>query len=136
MIRPRVVVLALTAAMLGVLAPASSEAAPVKRLPIIYVASAIENDALSQAFVAPMKARGYEVYTFQTSDPKDPRNNPFVRIKGNAAKLGRWARALSQRTGTSGSTSSPSLRPGSWAATGSRTTAARNSCARRSSCPG
>ncbi|GED96913.1 esterase/lipase family protein [Gordonia crocea] len=46
-----------------------------------------------------MKARGYEVYTFQSNDPKDPRNNPFVRIKSNAAKLGRWADVLSKSTG-------------------------------------
>ena len=46
-----------------------------------------------------MQARGYEVFTFQTNDPKDPYNNPFVRIRSNAAKLGRWADALSKRTG-------------------------------------
>lgn len=93
-------VLAISIAAIGLtVAPNSAQAAPVKRLPIIYLASAMENDTLSQLFTAPMRARGYEVYTFQTNDPADPANNPFVTIKGNSAKLGRWADALSKRTG-------------------------------------
>lgn len=96
----RLAVLAAAAATVAVAAPTgATQAAPGERLPIIYLASAIENETLTQAFTAPMRARGYEVYTFQTNDPKDPRNNPFVRIKGNSAKLGRWADDLSKRTG-------------------------------------
>ncbi|WP_298442623.1 lipase [Gordonia sp. (in: high G+C Gram-positive bacteria)] len=95
----RLVVLTVATAVAVLLIPAAASARAVERLPIIYVASAIENPALSEAFAAPMRARGYEVYTFQTTDPEDPANNPYVRIKGNAAKLGRWADALSKRTG-------------------------------------
>ncbi|MFT3899698.1 MAG: lipase [Gordonia sp. (in: high G+C Gram-positive bacteria)] len=95
----RLVSLALAVFVAVTLGATTADARPVTRLPIIYVASAIENPSLSQVFDAPMRARGYSVYTFQTNDPTDPDNNPWLTIRGNSRKLGRWVDALSRRTG-------------------------------------
>lgn len=80
----------------------TATAAPsAAKVPLIYVASSMEDATLAQSFVTPMRMRGYDVHVFYTNDPKDPANNPFVSIKGNSRKLGSWVDQLAKRTGAS-----------------------------------
>lgn len=79
----------------------SAPSAGPSRVPLVYVASAIETAQLAETFAAPMRMRGYDVHVFLTKDDADPANNPFYSIRGNSAKLGRYVRALARRTGQS-----------------------------------
>ncbi|NMO03941.1 lipase [Gordonia sp. TBRC 11910] len=98
-----VVALPTSTAVVAQAAPAPVPATtPVKqnvKIPLIYVASAIETATLAESFATPMRLRGYDVHVFTTKDDNDPANNPFYTIRGNSAKLGRFVTALSRKTG-------------------------------------